>query len=147
MVTSGEIKVSKTNNVMTIVMHSQGNAEGVGIAEGIIEQAKKQGVDVSVNMVFLSVHQPEGINSKMSASLAKRGIQFTYANDDAFYLAPQAGVNGNPLIKGVVDANAEKKNWKTNGKPAHSNTIDDPAAFKAIEKTDQEKRVFKIKPQ
>jgi len=160
MVSSGEIKVSNTNNVMTIVMHSQGNAEGLGIAEGIIEQAKKQGVNVTVNLVFLSVHQPEGINSKLSADLAKRGIQFTYANDNSEILQPQAKqteVNSYggqfctvppstvPDLKGVADANAGNKNWKTDGLNAHSATIDDTGAFEAIKKTDKEKKIFKRK--
>ena len=142
MVSSGEIKVSKTNNIMTIVMHSQGNAEGLGIAMGIIEQAKKQGVDVTVNLVFLSVHQPEGINDKLTANLAKRGIQFTYANDNATILKPQAGVEGNPILKSVVDAKPEKKNWKRDGRVAHSATVDDAGALKKIEKVDQEKHIF-----
>jgi hypothetical protein len=151
MVSSGEIKVSKTNNIMTIVMHSQGNAEGVGIAEGIIEQAKKQGIDVTVNLVFLSVHQPNDISKEMSATLKKRGIQFTYANDNMGVLQPEAKQPGNPDISGVVDANSNNKSWvkdgkPDDGKPAHSATVDDPSAFKAIEKTDQEKKIFVGKP-
>jgi len=146
MVSSGEIMVSKTNNVMTVVMHSQGNAEGLGIAEGIIEQAKKQGVDVTVNLVFLSVHQPEGINDKIRVDLAKRGIQFTYANDNSIFLKPQAKQPGVPDIKGVEDANAQNKNWKKDGRDAHSATVDDPAAFEAIKKIDQEKKIFVSKP-
>jgi RHS repeat-associated protein len=108
MVSSGEIKVSKVNNIMTVVMHSQGNAEGVGIAMGIIEQAKMQGVDITVNLVFLSVHQPNGISKGMSNDLKKRGIQFTYANDDAWYLQPQAKQKESD-IKGVVDAKVKTK--------------------------------------
>jgi hypothetical protein len=102
MVKSGEIKVSTTNH---IVMHSQGNAEGVGIAEGIIEQAEKQGVkNVTVNLVFLSVHQPDGISNNMKQALKKRGIQFTYANEgEALIIAPMG------KIPGVADANPTNK--------------------------------------
>jgi len=147
MVFSGEIKVSKTNNVMTIVMHSQGNAGGIGIAEGIIEQAKKQGFDVTVNLVFLSVHQPGGINSKLTKELAARGIQFTYANDNSAVLQPMAKQKGGAAgLTGVADANASSKNWKKDGTAAHAATVDDPSAFEAIEKLDKEKKIFVRKP-
>ncbi|MBC7510216.1 MAG: hypothetical protein H7320_15950, partial [Ferruginibacter sp.] len=147
MVSSGEIKVSKTNNIMTVVMHSQGNAEGVGIAEGIIEQAKKQGVDVTVNLVFLSVHQPGGINKKLSKELAARGIQFTYANDNSRVLQPMAKQQGSDAgLTGVADANATNKNWKKDGTAAHAATVDDPASFEAIQKLDSEKKIFVRKP-
>lgn len=147
MVSSGEIKVSKTNNIVTIVMHSQGNAEGIGIAMGIIDQAKKQGFNVTVNLVFLSVHQPGQINVFLKEDLATRGIQFTYANDHTFLLQPMAKQKGAAKgLAGVADANASDKNWKTDGQQAHANTVDDPAAFDAIKKTDQEKKIFICKP-
>jgi len=150
MVSSGEIKVSKTNNVMTIVMHSQGNAEGVGVAEGIIEQAKKQGVDVVVNLVFLSVHQPYDI--KMTDELKKRGIQFTYANDNNVMVQPMAKQPGGEAgLKGVLDANPQNiKNVDAQGKEddgvdAHGATHNKPEAFEAIKKADQKNKIYKIK--
>ncbi len=152
MVTSGEIKVSKENNIMTIVMHSQGNAEGVGIALGIIEESKKKGIDITVNLVFLSVHQPNDINKEMTAQLKQHGIQFTYANDNMGVLQPMAKQKGSEAgLTGVADANAEnKKNEKDgkekDGKAAHSATVDDPKAFEAIKKLDQEKKIFVKKP-
>ena len=134
MVKSGEIKVSQDNHIMTIVMHSQGNAEGVGIALGIIEQSKKQGIDVTVNLVFLSVHQPKDI--KMTDELKKRGIQFTYANDNSKIVDPMG------KIPGVEDANPNNKEWKKDGLKAHSATVDDPAAFEEVKKVDQKKKIF-----
>ena len=65
----------------------EGNAEGVGIAEGIIDEGARRGIKVKVNLVFLSVHQPNDII--LDDDLAKRGIQFTYANDNM-------GVSYNP---------------------------------------------------
>jgi len=154
MVKSGEIKVSKSNHIMTIVMHSQGNAEGVGIAEGIIEQAKRQGVEnVTVNLVFLSVHQPNEISTEMKADLRKRGIQFTYANDDNYFLQPMAKQKGSEAgLKGVSDANPTNKKHKNlkgkdeGGKAAHAATVDEPEAFDAIKKVDKEKKIYTIKP-
>ena len=134
MVKSGEIKISKENNVMTVVMHSQGNAYGVGIAGGIIDEAKRKGIDVKVNLVFLSVHQPDDI--KMSDDLKKRGIQFTYANDNSDFVYPMGKIDG------VEDANDKNLNWKKDGLKAHSATVDDPAAFDKIKERDQEKKIF-----
>jgi len=137
LVKTGQIEVSTENNVMTIVMHSQGNAEGVGVAEGIIEGAKKANVNIKVNLVFLSVFQPGDI--PLSEDMKKSGIQFTYKNDLPFV---------NP-VKDVANANAEKKknkqekNDKRNGMvAAHSATIDKSDAFKEIMKTDAAKKIF-----
>ena len=147
MVKSGEIKVSKDNNIMTLVMHSQGNAEGVGVAIGIIDQAKSQGVDVKVNLVFLSVHQPNDISKSMSNELKKRGIQFTYANDNFNLVQPMAKQKGGEAgLTGVVDANSNNTNWVDAGRAAHSATIDDSGAFNAIKKVDQQKRIFVGRP-
>jgi RHS repeat-associated protein len=147
MVKSGEIKVSKDNSIMTLVMHSQGNAEGVGVAIGIIDQAKRQGVDVKVNLVFLSVHQPNDISKSMSNELKKRGIQFTYANDNFSLVQPMAKQKGSEAgLTGVVDANSYNINWIDGGRAAHSATIDDTGAFNAIKKVDQQKKIFIGRP-
>lgn len=139
--------VSKDNNIMTLVMHSQGNAEGVGVAIGIIEQAKSQGIDVKVNLVFLSVHQPNDISKSMSNELKKRGIQFTYANDNFNLVQPMAKQKGGEAgVTGVVDANSNNTNWVDDGRAAHSATIDDSGAFNTIKKVDQQKRIFVGRP-
>lgn len=143
MVNSGEIKVSTNNNIMTVVMHSQGNAEGVGIAGGIIDAAARKGVKVSVNLVFLSVHQPNDI--EMTDELKKRGIQFTYANDNMGLVQPMAKQNGYEL-KDVEDANSKNINWKKEGKAAHAATVDDKAAFNAIKTVDHKLHIYKGKP-
>ena len=141
MINNGEIKVSTENNVMTIVMHSQGNAEGVGIAEGIIEASKAKGIDVTVNLVFLSVHQPDDII--MSDDLKKRGIQFTYANDDMKLVDPMG------KISGVADANSENTNHKDeegkdeNGRKAHSDTVDGKEAMQQIKSMDADLKIYK----
>lgn len=45
---------------VTIVMHSQGNAPGVGFALGVMNYANKMGWDkMALNLVFLGVHQPQ----------------------------------------------------------------------------------------
>jgi RHS repeat-associated protein len=145
MVNSNEIKVSAENNIMTIVMHSQGNAEGVGIALGIIDAAKAKGITVKVNLVFLSVHQPDDI--MLLGGLAKRGIQFTYANDNAGILQPMAKQKGSEGgLDGVIDANSANKKWKKDGLAAHSATVDDNEAFDAIKKTDQKEKIYVAKP-
>ena len=145
MVKSGEVKVSAENNIMTVVMHSQGNAEGVGIAQGIIDAARSKGVTIKVNLVFLSVHQPNDI--KMDEKLKARGIQFTYANDNMGVLQPMAKQKGSEEgIKGVKDANSDNKEWKEDGKPAHSATVDDKDAFNAIKATDQKEKIYVGKP-
>jgi hypothetical protein len=144
MVKSGEIKLSAENNIMTIVMHSQGNAEGVGIAQGIILAGEQQGIKVKVNLVFLSVHQPYDI--KMDDKLKASGIQFTYANDDMGVLQPMAKQNGGENgLKGVIDANSSNQNWIDNGKAAHSATVDDKKAFNEIKALDQKTKIYKRK--
>jgi hypothetical protein len=134
MITSGEIKLSQANSVMTIVMHSQGNAYGIGIANGIVDKAKMEGKEVNVNLVFLSVHQPDDI--KLTDEMKKRGIQFTYLNDNAKIVAPIG------KLKDVEDANVEKKKWKKSGLKAHSATVDDKNAFTEIKMIDNLKRIF-----
>ncbi|RAJ37156.1 hypothetical protein [Pedobacter cryoconitis] len=48
-------------NPITIVMHSQGNAFGVGVAKGIIDYLKLLKWDkVAINMVYLALHQNMG---------------------------------------------------------------------------------------
>lgn len=137
MVTSGEIKLSKMNSVITIVMHSQGNAYGIGVASGIIDKAKMEEKEVKVNLVFLSVHQPGDI--KLSDEMKKRGIQFTYLNDNAKIVAPIG------KLKDVEDANIEKKEWKKSGLKAHSATVDDKNAFTSIKKVNNIHRIFTIR--
>lgn len=45
---------------ITIVMHSQGNASGVGFALGVMNYANKMGWNkMALNLVFLGVHQPQ----------------------------------------------------------------------------------------
>ncbi len=138
MVKSGEIQASKKNNLITIVMHSQGNAYGVGIADGIIDQAKIQGANanVLVNLVFLSVHQPGGL--KINEGMKRHGIQFTYLNDNAKIVSPMG------KMPEVEDANFENQNWKEQGLKAHSATVDDTIAFEAIKKINDEKKIFTI---
>lgn len=97
MVKSGEINISKENNLITIVMHSQGNAYGVGVASGIIDTGKIMGIEVRVNLVFLSVHQPESF--EVREELKKSGVQFTYVNDNAKIVKPIG------KLEGVLDAN------------------------------------------
>ncbi|MBI9058547.1 MAG: PAAR domain-containing protein [Labilibaculum sp.] len=47
---------------ITIVMHSQGNAPGAGVALGVLKYAKEQGWDkVPLNMIYLGVHQPTNL--------------------------------------------------------------------------------------
>jgi hypothetical protein len=55
-------------------------------------------------------------------------------------------INTVPDLQGVADANASNQNYKRNGIPAHSAPIDDPAAFEAIKKLDQAKKIFVGKP-
>jgi len=69
----------------------------------------------------------------------KRGIQFTYANDNSNIVDPMG------KIEDVEDSNSGNKNWKEGGLDAHSATVDDKAAFDAIKKTDKEKKVYTIK--
>ncbi|SDE50190.1 protein of unknown function [Pricia antarctica] len=47
---------------LTIVMHSQGNAPGVGFALGAMKYAKELGWDeIPLNLIFLGVHQPQNL--------------------------------------------------------------------------------------
>ncbi|WP_051285049.1 DUF4280 domain-containing protein [Aequorivita capsosiphonis] len=47
---------------ITIVMHSQGNAPGVGIALGILKYAKeKEWEQIPLNLIYLGVHQPKNL--------------------------------------------------------------------------------------
>lgn len=47
---------------ITIVMHSQGNAPGAGVAVGILKYAKEQGwKKVPLNLIYLGVHQPKNL--------------------------------------------------------------------------------------
>jgi hypothetical protein len=134
MIKSGEINISKENNLITIVMHSQGNAYGVGVANGIIDTGKIMGIEVRVNLVFLSVHQPDSF--EVREELKKSGIQFTYVNDNAKIVKPIG------KLAGVLDANTENMNWKKDGLKAHSATIDDKTAFEAIKKINNIKKVL-----
>lgn len=50
-------------NPITIVMHSQGNALGVGVAKGILEHLQKLKWDkAAINMVYLALHQNKGFS-------------------------------------------------------------------------------------
>lgn len=50
---------------VTIIMHSQGNAPGAGVALGVLKYAKEQGWDkVPLNLIYLGVHQPKNLCDK-----------------------------------------------------------------------------------
>ena len=132
MIKLGEVKLS-TDNPITVVMHSQGNAYGVGYMQGLIAAAKEAEIDIDVNGVMLSVHQPNDINMM---GIEDKVIQFTYSNDNANIVSPM----GN--IPAVENANKNSMGYEKGGLDAHSATIDTPEAFEAIKKVDIEKQIF-----
>ncbi|GIK68936.1 MAG: hypothetical protein BroJett020_02310 [Bacteroidota bacterium] len=69
MIKSGEL-ILEANNPITLVGHSQGNAFIAGMADAIKDAAWQKGIEVDVNLVMLSVHQPEDI--KIPADVAPR---------------------------------------------------------------------------
>jgi RHS repeat-associated protein len=132
MVKLGEIILS-TDNPITVVMHSQGNAFGAGYMQGILDAAKEAKIDVKVNGVMLSVHQPNQINTD---GIKDKSIQFTYGDDNSKTVAPMG------KTPGIADANPDNINNSKGGLDAHSATIDKDEAFEAIKKVDKEKKIF-----
>jgi hypothetical protein len=101
--------------------------------QGILDAGKAAEIDVKVNGVMLSVHQPDGIDTK---DIADKSIQFTYGNDNSSVVAPMG------KVAGVADANSENKLNESGGLDAHSATVDKDEAFEAVKKTDKEKKIF-----
>ncbi|CAF3303838.1 unnamed protein product [Rotaria socialis] len=132
MVESGQIKLS-ADNPITVVMHSQGNAYGAGYMQGVLHAGKERGLDVKVNGVMLSVHQPDDINTD---NIKNRSIQFTYSNDNSIYVKPMG------KIKDVADANPNNIANGKSGLSAHGATIDKNEAFEAIKNTDKQKDIY-----
>lgn len=137
MIKSGEI-ILDANNPITLVGHSQGNAYAAGMADAIKDAAWAKGIDVDVNLLMLSVHQPEEIDVK--SDVAPNAIQFTYENDDSRLVSPMA-IDGKEVY-GVKNANSGKTKWEEGGRAAHSATIDNGAAFDKVKEVDKKNNVF-----
>jgi len=68
---------------LTIVMHSQGNAPGVGFALGAMKYANELGWDqIALNLIFLGVHQPQGLWGKDYKDFIKVRTKHHHADSD-----------------------------------------------------------------
>ena len=68
---------------LTIVMHSQGNAPGVGFALGAMKYANELGWNkIALNLIFLGVHQPQGLHGKEYDDFVKVRTKHHHAESD-----------------------------------------------------------------
>ncbi|WP_373516789.1 DUF4280 domain-containing protein [Pricia sp.] len=74
---------------LTLVMHSQGNAPGVGFALGAMKYANELGWEqIPLNLIFLGVHQPQGLwDDEYKKLLKAKNLYFT-ANHDFWDAGP-----------------------------------------------------------
>lgn len=109
------------------------NGKDVVFVNGFSEHDKEKNIDVKINGVMLSVHQPDNIETK---GIADKAIQFTYGNDNSSLVQPMG------KVPGVTDANPENKNNDKGGLDAHAATVDKDDAFNAIKAVDAKKKIF-----
>ncbi|WP_373516818.1 hypothetical protein, partial [Pricia sp.] len=68
---------------LTIVMHSQGNAPGVGFALGAMKYANELGWEqMALNLIFLGVHQPQGLWGEDYEDFIKVRTKHHHADSD-----------------------------------------------------------------
>ncbi|SHJ77432.1 DUF4280 domain-containing protein [Pseudozobellia thermophila] len=68
---------------ITIVMHSQGNAPGVGFALGAMKYANELGWEqIPLNLIFLGVHQPKNLWDHEYDKFIKARTQHFHADSD-----------------------------------------------------------------
>lgn len=77
---------------ITIVMHSQGNAPGVGIALGILKYAKeKEWEQIPLNLIYLGVHQPKNLWEEEYEAYINAKVKYYGVNKnfwDGYVLSP-----------------------------------------------------------
>jgi len=105
---------------LTIVMHSQGNAPGVGFALGAMKYANELGWEqIPLNLIFLGVHQPQNlweeeykkfINAKVKHYVADTNFWDTIsAFEKTLFLVGNKYLKGGVILKQYL-SNKEDKN-------------------------------------
>ena len=80
---------------LTMVMHSQGNAPGVGFALGAMKYANELGWEqIPLNLIFLGVHQPKNLWGKEYKNFINAKVKY-YGVDKNFW----HGVPWSPILK------------------------------------------------
>ena len=104
---------------LTIVMHSQGNAPGVGFALGAMKYASEQGWEqIPLNLIFLGVHQPQNlwgdayekfVNHKVKHYLADSNFWDTISTfEKTLFLAGGKYIMGGVILKQYLSNKADR---------------------------------------